>query len=112
MEVGPECFAGARSWPPVGTRLANSGFSHSLSLKLTRRAGPSVVLVLPARKGCTVGEELPASPGRLSSRPLGGSRHVVMPGPSQIARRVKQIDGHDGPSSDQPKSYPGGGIEP
>jgi len=38
-EVGPECFAGAPSWPPVGTRLANSGFSHSLSLELTPSVG-------------------------------------------------------------------------
>ena len=32
-EVGPECFADARSWPPVGTRFAILGFSHSLSLQ-------------------------------------------------------------------------------
>jgi len=32
----------------VGTRLANSGFSHSLSLQLTRRAEPSGMLVLAA----------------------------------------------------------------
>jgi len=48
-EVGPECFAGARSWPPVGTRFAILGFSHSLSLQLTRLACGKLERVLPAR---------------------------------------------------------------
>ena len=40
------------------------------SLKLTRRAGPSGMLVLPAGEA-TILVSLPASAGQLSSRPLG-----------------------------------------
>lgn len=39
--VGPESIAGARSWPPVGTRFAILDFLHRLLLKLTGRAGAS-----------------------------------------------------------------------
>jgi len=47
-EVGPECFAGARSYPPVGTRFAILGFSHRLSLQLTRLACGELERDLPA----------------------------------------------------------------
>ena len=54
-DVGLERIAGARNWPPVGTRFAFLGFSHGLSLKLTRRAGPSATLESPAGIAYSVG---------------------------------------------------------
>jgi len=46
--VGSVQSLGAREGLWVGTRFAILGFSHGLSLKLTRRAAPSGELVLPA----------------------------------------------------------------
>ena len=49
----------------VGTRLANSGFSHSLSLKLTRLACEEGMV--PGLPSCaTMGEEMPEPPGSLA----------------------------------------------
>ena len=59
-EVGPECFAGARSWPPVGTRLAILGFSHSLSLQLTRLACGKLEMPCPPEYARMI-EPLPAT---------------------------------------------------
>ena len=48
-EVGSVHSLGEREDLWVGTRFAILGFSHGLSLNLTRRAGSLVLLVWPAR---------------------------------------------------------------
>jgi hypothetical protein len=50
-EVGLVHLLGAREKSWVGTRFAILGFSHRLSLMLTRRAAHSVCLALPAGLG-------------------------------------------------------------
>jgi hypothetical protein len=63
-ELGPEYVAGARSWPPVGTRFAILGFSHSLSLEQTPTVRP---LKCPVR-GVGI-ESMIESTGERSSAP-------------------------------------------
>jgi len=47
-EVGLVQLVGGREWQWLGARFSIPGFSHGISLKLTRRVGLSVVLVLRA----------------------------------------------------------------